>query len=80
MAVIGFRNSAQARMFSPSLTSFKLSLRDLGIALADKLLASMPAYQHHYPNKNLGQIWPMEIVEGKSDAILISNSSNIRAD
>lgn len=80
LAVIGFRNSAQARMFSPSLTSFKLSLRDLGIALADKLLASMPAYQHHYPNKNLGQIWPMEIVEGKSDAILFSNSSNIRAD
>lgn len=67
LAVIGFRNSAQARMFSPSLTSFKLSLRDLGIALAEKLLATMPAYKHHYPDEQLNQIWPMELVEGESD-------------
>ncbi|MGL1920878.1 MAG: LacI family transcriptional regulator [Hyphomicrobiales bacterium] len=69
LAVIGFRNSAQARMFSPSLTSFKLSLRELGIALAESLLSTMPAYQKHYPNKSLSQIWPMEIVEGESDAV-----------
>ncbi|MBL1421833.1 MAG: LacI family DNA-binding transcriptional regulator [Alphaproteobacteria bacterium] len=68
LAVIGFRNSAQARMFSPSLTSFKLSLRDLGIALAASLLSTMPAYQKHYSGKMLSQIWPMEIVDGESDA------------
>lgn len=74
LAVIGFRNSAQARMFSPSLTSFKLSLRDLGIALAQSLLSTMPAYKKHYPNKSLSQIWPMEIVDGESDAVKFRKS------
>ncbi|MGO2514181.1 LacI family DNA-binding transcriptional regulator [Marinomonas polaris] len=72
LAVIGFRNSEQAKMFSPSLTSFRLSLRDLGISLAETLLSTMPAFQRHYPNKRLGYIWPMELVEGESDRFLIN--------
>lgn len=67
LAVIGFRNSEQARMFSPSLTSFRLSLRDLGVSLAETLLATMPGYQRYYTNQKLTHIWPMELVEGDSD-------------
>ncbi len=67
-AVIGFRESPQSRFLSPPLTCFRLSLRDLGIALAESLLASMPSFKHHYPQTPAHRIWPMELVEGESDA------------
>lgn len=67
IAVIG-RQSLHAHFLSPSLTCFKLSLRDLGIALAETLLATMPAFQHLYPGVSLRKLWPMELVEGESDA------------
>jgi DNA-binding LacI/PurR family transcriptional regulator len=51
---------------SPSLTCFKLSLRDLGIALAESLLAVMPEYQESYPQGVVRKIWPMQLVEGES--------------
>jgi DNA-binding LacI/PurR family transcriptional regulator len=68
MAVIGFRESPQARFLSPTLTCFRLSLRDLGIALGESLLASMPAYAEIYPQGIAHKIWPLELVPGESDA------------
>ncbi|WFU51496.1 substrate-binding domain-containing protein [Sinorhizobium terangae] len=70
IAVIG-RYSPHAHFLSPPLTCFRLSLRDLGIALAETLLSAMPAFKDHYPDAPANEVWPMELVEGESDAFLI---------
>ncbi len=70
IAVIG-RHSPQTHFLSPSLTGFELSRRDLGIALAEALLATMPAFSHFYPNAELRKIWREELIEGESDAFLL---------
>lgn len=70
IAVIG-RQSPQAQFLSPRLTCFSLSLRDLGIALAESLLATMPAYASFYPDSAARRLWPMELVPGESDAFTL---------
>jgi DNA-binding LacI/PurR family transcriptional regulator len=72
IAVIGFRESLVARFLSPTLTCFRLSLRDLGIALGESLLASLPAYAEIYPQGLVQRVWSMELVPGESDAMTIS--------
>jgi DNA-binding LacI/PurR family transcriptional regulator len=71
MAVIGFRESPLSKFLSPTLTCFRLSLRDLGISLGQSLLASMPAYADKYPDGIVHRLWPMELVEGESDAMTV---------
>ena len=68
IAVIGFREEPQARFLSPSLTCFRLSLRDLGIALGESLLATVPGFSAHYPHEIARKVWPLEMVPGGSDA------------
>ena len=68
IAVIG-RDSPQTRFLSPALTGYEQSLRDLGIALGEALLASMPAYAEIYPTGIVRKVWPTELVEGESDAM-----------
>jgi len=70
IAVIG-RDSPQTRFLSPTLTGFRQSLFDLGIALGEALLASMPAYAEFYPVGTVRRVWPTELVEGESDAFRI---------
>lgn len=67
IAVIGFRESPQAKFLSPPLTCFRLDLHGLGEALAEALLATMPAYKEQYPLGTVRKIWPMTLVEGLSD-------------
>jgi DNA-binding LacI/PurR family transcriptional regulator len=67
IAVIG-RHSPHARFLSPSLTSFSLNLRDLGISLAETLLATMPLYAESYPQGPSRRLWPLDFVPGESDA------------
>jgi DNA-binding LacI/PurR family transcriptional regulator len=71
IAVVGFRESPLSRFLSPTLTSFRLSLHDLGISLGEALLATMPAFADAYPIGITQKIWPMELVEGESDAVRI---------
>lgn len=71
-AVVGFRESPQSRFLLPTLTSFRLSLADLGIAVGESLLATMPDYRAHYPTGEVHMIWPMELIEGESDALRLS--------
>ncbi len=73
IAVIG-RDSPHARFLSPPLTSFATSLRDLGIALAEALLASMPAYADVYPQGTVRRLWPLDLFEGESDAFEVAPS------
>lgn len=68
IAVVGFREGPQARFLSPTLTCFRLSLHDLGVSLAESLLANMPAFKETYPLGIVHKIWPLELVEGESDA------------
>jgi DNA-binding LacI/PurR family transcriptional regulator len=65
IAIIG-RYSPQTQFLSPALTCFTLSLRDLGISLAEHLLSVMPAYQSHYIGQTPRVIWPMTLIEGTS--------------
>lgn len=69
IAVVGFRESPTSRFLSPTLTSFRMSLRDLGVALGESLLASMPAYAEIYPQGLVQRVWPMELVPGESDTL-----------
>jgi DNA-binding LacI/PurR family transcriptional regulator len=70
IAVIG-RDNPHARFLSPTLTSFSTSLRDLGIALAEGLLATMPAYADAYPQGVVRKRWPMTLLDGQSDAMMV---------
>jgi DNA-binding LacI/PurR family transcriptional regulator len=67
LAIIGFRENPVSRFMSPRMTCFRLSLGHLGAALAESLLASMPAYADSYPLGRVQRIWPMELVPGESD-------------
>jgi DNA-binding LacI/PurR family transcriptional regulator len=78
IAVIG-RYSPQATILSPSLTCFRLSLQDLGAALAEALLATMPDYASTYPQGITQRIWPMQLVPGDSDAVYIGGSPTLTA-
>ncbi|GCA50381.1 putative HTH-type transcriptional repressor ExuR [Sinorhizobium sp. KGO-5] len=75
IAVIG-RYSPHAHFLSPPLTCFRLSLRNLGIALAETLLSTMPAFKHHYPQAPVNAVWPMELVEGESDGFLVNGDES----
>jgi len=70
IAVIG-RDSPQARFLSPRLTSFRVDLRELGIALGEALLASMPRFAEIYPFGRIGKTWPSELVIGESDGFRV---------
>jgi len=65
-AIIG-RDSPHAHYLTPKLTCFRISLRDLGIALAESLLATMPEFADQYPLGVVRRVMPMELVEGDSD-------------
>ena len=67
IAIIG-RESPQSQFLAPTLTRFRQDLRDLGIALGEALLASMPKYAEIYPTGTVRKVWPAELVEGESDA------------
>ena len=68
MAVIGFRESPQTRHLVPSLTSFRTSLRDLGIALGEMLLSRLPVYGDSYKDWPTSLVWPLTLIPGNSDA------------
>ncbi|BCH61208.1 LacI family transcriptional regulator [Agrobacterium vitis] len=68
IAVIGFREAPRARFLQPTLTCYRLSLEDLGVELAETLLASMPDYAETYRTHARNSLWPLELVPGESDA------------
>jgi DNA-binding LacI/PurR family transcriptional regulator len=72
LAVVGFREEPRTHFLQPTLTSFRMSLRDLGAQLGETLLATMPAYADHYPQGARNRIWPLELVPGESDAFTLT--------
>lgn len=67
MAVIGLRQSPQARFLSPTLTCFRVSLFDLGRRLAESLLSTMPPFRERHDVGLVQEVWPMQLVPGESD-------------
>jgi hypothetical protein len=49
-------------------------LDDLGMGLAEALLASMPRYADQYPSGLVQKVWPQKLVIGESDAFTIKGS------
>jgi len=76
-AIIG-RHSTNAQYLNPKLTCFYLSLQDLGVALAESLLANMPAYAETYPLGIVRRIVPLTLMEGNSDNGLAENTASSR--
>ncbi|MEZ2131802.1 MULTISPECIES: substrate-binding domain-containing protein [unclassified Sinorhizobium] len=74
LAVIGFREEPRAKFLQPALTCFRMSLHDLGVELAEMLLANMPAYGQFYPKQSRSTIWPLELVPGESDAFYLETT------
>lgn len=72
IAVIGFRESPQTRFLVPKLTSFRTSLRELGAALGETLLAQMPNFRESYAERPSTLVWPLTLVPGESDAFTLS--------
>ncbi len=72
IAIIG-RDSLPVQFLTPPLTRFGQSLQDLGVALGEALLASMPAFQQFYPTGIVRKCWPLEFTEGESDALVVSD-------
>jgi DNA-binding LacI/PurR family transcriptional regulator len=72
IAIIGFRDNPRTRYLNPSLTCHSFSLAELGGALAETLLAGMPAYANLYPDQANNKIWPLAFMPGESDAFSLT--------
>jgi DNA-binding LacI/PurR family transcriptional regulator len=73
IAVIG-REGPQSTFLTPTLTRFAQSLDDLGMGLAEALLASMPRYADQYPVGLVQKVWPQKLLIGESDAFTVRDS------
>ena len=71
IAIIGFRESLQTRALVPHLTCFSAKLKDIGIALAKTLLSQMSPFSSQYSNHPRQKIWPMTLLEGDSDSMIV---------
>jgi len=71
IAIIGgMIDSPASRFLSPALTCFRLSLHDLGVKLAEALLATMPGHAESYGGL-VQDLWPLELVPRESDRVLL---------
>jgi DNA-binding LacI/PurR family transcriptional regulator len=66
----GMIDSPFSRFLSPALTCFRLSLHDLGVKLAEALLASMPGHADAYGGL-VQDLWPLELVPRESDRVML---------
>ncbi len=74
IAIIG-RDSLPVRFLSPALTRYGQSLRNLGIAMGEAHLASMPACQPFYLTGIVRKRWPPGLTEGESDGFDLTPTS-----
>ncbi|MEP7240019.1 MAG: LacI family DNA-binding transcriptional regulator [Devosia sp.] len=66
IAIIG-RDSSSTQTLRPHLTSFHLNLHDLGTALGEALLRTMPKFSAHYPQGVVRHVFPTRFIKGESD-------------
>ncbi len=69
LAVIGFRENPVCRYLTPSLTSFRIDLKHYGARLGEMIIAELDAATKVTDRSDfVHEVWPMELVPGKSDA------------
>jgi DNA-binding LacI/PurR family transcriptional regulator len=67
LAVIAFRDEPAVRFLTPSVTCFNLSLHDLGVGVAEAVLAQLPAFKNEFPDPVIQKRWPLVLRPGESD-------------
>jgi DNA-binding LacI/PurR family transcriptional regulator len=70
VAVISMRDDPAARFLSPPVTSFRLSLHELGVGVAEAILAQLPQYKDAFPQGIVQKRWPLQMQARQSDAFL----------
>jgi DNA-binding LacI/PurR family transcriptional regulator len=68
LSVIGLRESAQSRSLFPRLTCYRIDLIELGRALGDALIATMPLDGARPSEAPVRKRWPLQLIPGESDA------------
>lgn len=69
LAVIGFRENPVCRYLTPSLTSFRIDLRQYGARLGEMMIAELSATAGMASRERfIHEVWPMELVPANSDA------------
>lgn len=67
LAVIGFRDEPAIRFLSPSLTTFTVSLHDIGVALGTALINQIPQYAGHSGPRVTQTRFLLDLRAGDSD-------------
>jgi DNA-binding LacI/PurR family transcriptional regulator len=67
LAVIGFRDEPAIRFLAPSLTTFSISLHDIGVALGTALVDQIPQYAGHSAQRVAQVLCPLSLRPGDSD-------------
>lgn len=67
LAIIAFRDEPITRFLTPSITCFSMSLHELGAAVAEAVLAQLPAFRARYPLGTVQRLWPLALMPGESD-------------
>lgn len=72
LAVVGLRDAPSNRALSPSVTCFRMDLHGLGVAVGEALLPRLPSFEGAGPPEKVEIIWPIELIAGDSDAMILS--------
>jgi len=72
LAIIAFRDEPAVRFLNPSITCFSLSLHDLGVGLAEAVLAQLPGFKNAIPEGLVQKRWPLVLRPGESDQFPVS--------
>ena len=83
----GLLTGEMSAYLSPALTGFTLAPRELGIRMAEMMLAQVPGHTAYYGSAPTQQIWPVTLVarpsdahvHGMSDAVSPANPSHSEA-
>lgn len=69
-SILSFGEEPAARVLSPKATCFAGDFRGLGFRLGKALLAAMPAHAKENDVHLIQELWPLQILQGESDAAL----------
>jgi DNA-binding LacI/PurR family transcriptional regulator len=71
LAIIGFRDEPTVRFLSPSVTCFSISLRGLGVQIAEALVAQLPHLSGGKTKTIVQMKCPLSFRSGESDGALL---------
>jgi DNA-binding LacI/PurR family transcriptional regulator len=69
LAIIGFRDEPTVRFLAPAVTCFSVSLHELGVSIAEALLAQLPSYAGQYPLGIVQKRCALKLIVGESDCM-----------